>query len=212
MSHGLLLVVEGPDGVGKSTVISGVANHFQTLDIRHSVFSFPGREQGTLGKLVYDVHHCPKLFDIEEMSATANQALHLAAHLDAIERRIGPLLPDGEHVLLDRFWWSTWVYGVVGGASIEVLKALIEAERIHWGCLQPSLVVLIDRDEPINRADDMNVWGRIRSEYLALATKENAFYPVQVVRNTSAVENTVKCLLDLALPLTFDTRADAPPG
>jgi dTMP kinase len=161
--------------------------------------SFPGREPGTLGRLVYEIHHYPTRFGLEGMSAAANQALHIAAHLDAIERQIAPLLNAGEHVLLDRFWWSTWVYGVVGGASVEVLERLIAAERVQWGPLQPSLVVLLDRDEPINRAETIDVWKRIRSEYLTLASKEKDRYPVEVVQNTATKNETGRHVLDLVL-------------
>ena len=164
LDWGRLLVLEGPDGVGKSSTVRGVAERLRSLAIRHSVLAFPGREPGTLGKLVYDIHHDPKRFGIQGMAEAAKQALHIAAHLDVIERRIGPLLNEGEHVLLDRFWWSTWVYGVVGGVSLNVLEALIEAERIQWGWIRPSLVVLLDRDGPIERDEDINEWGRIRAK------------------------------------------------
>jgi dTMP kinase len=161
--------------------------------------AFPGREPGTLGKLVYDIHHDPKSFDIPRMAEAAKQALHVAAHLDAIERRIGPLLHEGEHVLLDRFWWSTWVYGVIGGVSMNVLEALIEAERIQWGSIQPSLVVLLDRDAPIERDEDMDGWRRIRAEYLMLASKEKKRYPIEIVQNTGNLEQTATRVVDLVL-------------
>ena len=40
------------------------------------------------------------------------------------------------------------------------------------GLIQPSLVVLLDRDAPIERDEDMDGWRRIRAEYLTLASKE----------------------------------------
>jgi thymidylate kinase len=191
-------VFEGPDGVGKSSAVRDVAERLRSLAIRHSVLAFPGHEPGTLGKVVYDIHHDSGRFGIEAMSEAAKQTLHIAAHLDAIERRIGPLLNGGEHVLLDRFWWSTWVYGVVGGVPPRTLDALIEAERIQWGSVQPSLVVLLDRDEPIQRDQDRNDWRRIRAAYLALASKERTHYPVEVVQSTGRAE-TAKRIVDLAL-------------
>jgi dTMP kinase len=199
VTQGRLLVLEGPDGVGKSSTVRDVAERLRSLAIRHSVLAFPGREPGTLGKLVYDIHHDPKCFHISRMAEAAKQALHVAAHLDAIERRIRPLLHEGEHVLLDRFWWSTWVYGVLGGVSIDLLDALIEAERIQWGSVQPSLVVLLDRDAPIERDEDMNGWRRIRTNYLTLAAKEKNRYPIEVVQNTGTLEQTVSRVVALAL-------------
>jgi dTMP kinase len=162
------------------------------------VLSFPGQEPGTLGRAIYDIHHDPARFGIKGMTAAAKQALHIAAHIDAIEEKIVPRLETGEHVLLDRFWWSTWVYGIVGGVPIELLEALVKAELIQWGAVRPSLAVLLDRDEPINSIEDINVWARIRREYLALASKEEDHYPVRVVQNTANAEEAAKRVLDLA--------------
>jgi dTMP kinase len=204
--QGRLLVLEGPDGVGKSSTARDVAERLRSLAIRHSVLAFPGREPGTLGKLVYDIHHDPKSFDIPRMAEAAKQALHVAAHLDAIERRIGPLLHEGEHVVLDRFWWSTWVYGLVGGVSPSILEALIEAERIQWGSIQPSLVILLDRDRPIECDEDLNGWRRIRDGYLTLASKEEDHYPIEVVQNVGTLEQTASRVVDLALSRGFDLK------
>jgi dTMP kinase len=199
VKRGLLLVMEGADGVGKSTTVRGVAERLQSLAIRHSVLTFPGREAGTLGKVVYDLHHDKGRFGITAMSEAAKQALHIAAHLDVIERRIEPVLDTGEHVLLDRFWWSTWVYGLVGGVPSKLLESLIEAERIQWGPVRPSLVVLLDREQPIGRDEDMNYWRRVRAQYLDLASKEKAYYPVEVLKNIAGAEETVDRFVELAL-------------
>jgi thymidylate kinase len=203
VTQGRLLVLEGPDGVGKSSAVRGVAERLRFLRIRHSVFALPGREPNTLGKLIYDIHHDPERYGVEGMTEAAKQALHVAAHLDAIERRIGPLLNEGEHVVLDRFWWSTWVYGIVGGTSHSILEALIEAERIQWGSLQPSLVILLDRDRPIDCDEDLNGWRRIRDGYLMLASKERDHYPIEIVQNAGTLEQTASRIVDLALSRGF---------
>src|SRR5439155_12811025 len=90
--------------------------------------SFPGREIGTLGKLVYEIHHDAAKAGVKAIDPTSLQLLHIAAHIDAIEARILPALKQGRHVVLDRFWWSTLVYGIVNGANKRSLKAMIEVE------------------------------------------------------------------------------------
>jgi dTMP kinase len=60
------------------------------------------------------------------------QTLHVAAHLDAIERKILPALEAGTWVILDRYWWSTWVYGIEQGISSTYLEPVIKAEQARW--------------------------------------------------------------------------------
>src|SRR5713101_3899196 len=106
---GNLIIFEGPDGSGKTTLSSALAETLlaKGMDCEH--LAFPGREDGSLGKQVYRVHHDPRSAGIEALTPTSLQVLHIAAHIDAIESRIFPALHAGKSIILDRFWWSTWV-------------------------------------------------------------------------------------------------------
>src|SRR5262245_29764070 len=90
-----LYVFEGPDCVCKSELSRRFAQHLagSGLDCEH--LAFPGREEGTLGKHVYELHHDPKRYGIQSMDPTSMQLLHIAAHIDVIEHRILPALQAG---------------------------------------------------------------------------------------------------------------------
>jgi dTMP kinase len=102
--EGKLIVFEGPDSVGKSTLCNSVfqivqdAGHVATLE------SFPGKRDGSLGRLVYDLHHDLKRFGISKIDQTSLQLLHIAAHIDLIESIIKPKILQGCSAILDRFW------------------------------------------------------------------------------------------------------------
>ena len=55
--RGKLIVFEGPDGVGKSTICRAVAAALEKLGESCVLMSFPGQEEGTLGEHVYALHH-----------------------------------------------------------------------------------------------------------------------------------------------------------
>jgi thymidylate kinase len=189
-------VFEGPDGVGKSTISAGVAMALRAAGIDCLQLSFPGRESGTLGGLVYGLHHDPSAHGIVDLSSTARQALHVAAHLDVMERVILPALQAGKHVILDRYWWSTRVYGESSGVTAATLEALIEPELRLWND-QPTLVFLVDRAEPINRDEDMSYWCKRRQLYAKLAEGESKRNKVSLLVNTSEAVRAIKQVVDV---------------
>lgn len=100
---GRLLVIEGPDGVGKTTICRALAEQLLRRGDDLLQLSFPGKQPGSLGELVYRVHHDEGPHRVDDMSMLARQTLHVAAHIDAIDRHILPALKEGKTILLDRY-------------------------------------------------------------------------------------------------------------
>ncbi len=190
-SRGRLIVFEGPDGVGKSTVAAAVSDRLEAKGVALRTLSFPGRSDGTLGRLVYDVHHDPARFGIERMDQTSLQVLHIAAHIDTIENTIRPLIESGVWVILDRYWWSTWVYGAAYGVPRNSLEAMISLELKHWATIQPDLMFLIDREEPVRAESDSEQYRALRALYTDIATREKARHAVHTLTNEGALIKTV---------------------
>lgn len=176
-----LFVFEGPDSVGKTSIATALASRLNSAGKPTSYFSFPGKEQGTLGHLIYQLHHDSSYYGINFVTPTALQALHLAAHLDVIERCLNPLLEQGINVVLDRYWWSTFVYGAADSADLSVLNKLIGIEKSMWRRL-PDHVFLLDRARPIEE-DDSPSFQYHRQLYDQLAFKETDKYPISKIKN-----------------------------
>ena len=187
LEAGKLIVFEGPDGVGKSTLARCVVARLRERGIGSEYATFPGKRPGTIGPVVYEIHHDQVRFGIEQLSPTSLQALHIAAHLDAIERSIVPALSEGAWVILDRFWWSTWVYGCVSGVDRSVLDAMIGVERVQWKGTQPDVLFLVDRSKsPTYHEDEV-----LRNEYRTLYDSEQSGYPIRMVQNDAPIAITV---------------------
>ena len=192
--RGALYVFEGPDGVGKSELAERLAQVLSASSVDCELLAFPGREPGTLGSLVYSLHHAPDRLGVQGLSATALQAMHIAAHIDAIEARILPAIKAGKSIILDRYWWSTKVYGLVGGANAEVIEQLIRAEMLSWGAVKPSVLFLIRRMQPL-RDEPMREWRRWSSAYKDLAAAERDSYPIRTIDNNGAIEEALHAIL-----------------
>lgn len=181
---GALYVLEGPDGVGKSTIAQELADQLRREGVDVVLLSFPGRERGSLGKLVYALHHDSNSLGVTQVSPTSLQVLHIAAHVDSIDRTIRPAIEDGKTVILDRFWWSAVAYGSSDGVPPETLAALVALEKTAWGPLLPDAAFLITREQPFRAELSPAKWAKVCKAYKRLAGSEREFYPVKAVENS----------------------------
>lgn len=193
--RGKLFVLEGPDGVGKSTLAYSLTERLNARGIPCDHFAFPGREAGTLGRHIYDFHHNPIQFGVKSVNPTSVQVLHIAAHLDTIERDILPTLQRGRSIVLDRFWWSTWVYGRVSGVDRLTLEAMLNVEFKYWNEVLPTIVFLLGRSAPIGKEGPIDTWKRLGAAYYELAEEQRHRYQVQIVQNDRDIAETLDDIL-----------------
>lgn len=195
-TNGRLIVFEGVDAAGKSTISAEVYAAFIAKHVPASVLSFPGKSPGSIGQLVYRIHHDPENFGVKQLTPTSLQALHVAAHLDAIQRVIIPRLENGETVILDRYWWSTWAYGVADGVDARILDLLIQAEVVSWSGWMPTALFYVTRNQPL-RDEAMDKWTACKRAYETLVKRETGLYPIHVIENETHVEESVGKVIEL---------------
>lgn len=197
-SGGRLIVFEGPDGVGKTTLAGRLLLSLERDGIKCQAASFPGRDAGTLASHIYDLYHRPKDFGIKSLNHHAVQLLLTAAHIEVIECGVLPALRRGRVVILDRFWWSTWVYGRASGVSPAVLHSLIALEHLAWGNVQPAATFLVTRvaQRRSRKTATEPDGSRIASLYRGLARKQVDLckYPISTLANDRSIADAVVTL------------------
>jgi dTMP kinase len=202
-NRGRFITFEGLDGCGKSTQMEKLANVLRAQGLSVVMTREPG---GTatgekIRRLLLDTATAG-------LSPMAEMALMFASRAQHIAEVIQPALAEGRIVLCDRFTDSTEAYQ--GGGRKLGSEPVLELHRILCRDLQPDLTILMDSDASAsverarrrNKADaarngrskhDENrfeqesraFFGRVRSAYLAIASRETQRVAVVDARGTA---------------------------
>jgi thymidylate kinase len=195
LKPGMLIVFEGPDGSGKTTLAKLLEKSLTNDGIQCLTLAFPGNQSGTLGHHVYEIHHNYSKYNINNIDPASIQILHLAAHVDAIKNFIIPILERGDTIILDRFWWSMWVYGIDNSVDRESLELMIEIEALNWGNHLPSVAFLIERDQPLREDMSPDRWQKLKTYYYDIFELEKSKYPAHVITNDRPPEEALKSII-----------------
>ena len=139
----MFVVVEGPEGAGKSTLVRWLAGQVRAEG--HGVLTV--REPG--GTPIAEAARKLALKSRHDRAFGAELFLFLAARADLVERVIRPALADGQIVIADRFGLSTLAYQVAGRG---LPQADVEAAlRVATGGLSPDLTLILDVPVAVGR-------------------------------------------------------------
>lgn len=202
---GSLFVFEGPDGIGKTILSNAFSTYLNSIGRKCSCFSFPGNGSGTLGKHIYEIHHELSDVGITTINPTSLQLLHVASHIDAIESEILPALRSGNSIVLDRFWWSTIVYGSVYGANSDSLNKLIEIEKTHWAEFQPACIYYLKRQNTL-KPSAVKHWDELLEAYEKLILQESKSSRIELITNESSPQDALAQIIEVYENITKENR------
>ena len=170
---GKFIVLDGPDGCGKSTHIELLGQRLNEQGISISRFRDPG--DTAIGEKIREILLNPEHLS---MSTETEVLLYMAARAQLWVEKIAPALRENRCVILDRWLSSTFAYqGWAGGFGMEkVIKIATDCLERVW----PDLTIILDVDlktaaQRLNRQlDRMEAKGdryhrKVREGFLELA-------------------------------------------
>ncbi len=217
--RGLFIVLEGPDGAGKSVQARGLAERLERRGLPVTYSREPGGTE--LGEqvrhLVNDPGPTPR-------GPKADVLLYTAARAQHVDEVIRPALDDGRIVVCDRYATSTMAYqGYGSGMDLELLA---QVQSWATGGLRPDLVILLDVSprtgllrrargsaEELTRWEDVSRFDlafhtRVREGYLTMAAADPARWVVlDGSGEVAEVAAEIDRLVDEALTRAGSARA-----
>ena len=156
---GLFIVMEGPDGSGKTTQINLLEQYLKEAGYECLITREPG---GTvIGEEVRELVLNP---EYKEMSPVTEMLLYAASRAQLVHEVIGPALEAGRIVISDRFVDSSIVYqGIARNLGISTVAA-VNAPGI--GIYRPDGIFFIDLSEAegIRRKKNQKKLDRMEQE------------------------------------------------
>lgn len=193
--NGVLIVFEGGEGAGKTTISELIYSHLKQRKLPVVKTREPGGCE--LGEQVRELVLCQSRYDL---SARAELLLFLAARAQHVHEVILPALQKGNIVLCDRFHDSTIVYQGIGrNLGVNSVKEMsswaangVDADLTFYLDVSPQ--VAAQRLHKRNYSDRIEAEGeifhqRIREGFLQLASKKRSDQSVILNGERSLEEN-----------------------
>ncbi|MHC4166074.1 MAG: dTMP kinase [Planctomycetota bacterium] len=192
---GKFIVLDGPDGCGKSTQAGLLVDWVRDNGVRTSRFRDPG--DTAIGEKIREILLNPEHM---AMNTRTELLLYMAARAQLWGERIAPALQENQCVVLDRWLSSTCAYqGHAGGFGADKVVAIAAdcLERV-W----PDLTIILDVN--LNAAaarldrqlDRMEAKGgsyhrAVREGFLQLAKDRDDFLVVDASADIQTVHESV---------------------
>jgi len=202
--QGKFIVLDGPDGCGKSTQAGLLVQWLEGLGVPTSRFRDPG--DTSIGEKIREILLNPEHL---AMDTRTELLLYMAARAQLWAEKISPALEGNRCVVLDRWLSSTYAYqGFAGGFGTN------KVIRIATDCLErvwPDLTIILDVDLKTaagrldRQLDRMEAKGdgyhqKVRKGFLQLAEEHENML---VVDATAGIETVHKKILQLISETSF---------
>jgi dTMP kinase len=184
-NRGILITIEGIDGVGKTTHAKMLADFlngkgYDVVQLREPTDGFWGKKIKKLTK------HGRNVTPKEECQ------WFLKDRMEDVQNNISPALKNGKIVIMDRYYYSTMAYQ--GALGLDLNKIREANEKF---APKPDLVLILDvppevglaritnnRKEELNYFETLEYQGKVRELFLSMESYDN----VQILDGNSSID------------------------
>ncbi len=193
---GKFIVLDGPDGCGKTTQAKLLTQWLQARGISTNNFRDPG--DTPIGEKIREILLSPQHI---AMSTRAELLLYMAARAQLWQEKLVPAIREKTCIILDRWVSSTCAYqGHAGGVGMHnVIKLAEDSLSMPW----PDMTIILDADVKTTagrlpgRPDRMEAkppeyHEKVRQGFLELAEQRENFFVVDAAGDIETVHEKVK--------------------
>jgi len=218
MSRGRFIVVEGAEGVGKSTQSARLAAFLGSRGITAELLREPG------GTAVGEGIRRLVLASGEAIPRETELLLIVAARAAFVRKRVEPALSEGIWVVSDRYDLSTFAYQGHGrGIDLDWIE---QVNRYATAGLAPDLYLVLDlpvrdgmtrlerKDRPLDRieSETLGFLRKVRQGYVELADSVACAELVSASGSPDEVEARIRDVVTGYFPGTFPVRGSGGTG
>jgi dTMP kinase len=137
MRKGRFIVIDGPDGCGKSTQVNLLSKYLRQQGHKVLLVREPGST--SISEAIRKILLSPRY---KKMTSLTELFLYLASRVQLVYEVIRPSLQENKIVISDRFLSSTIVYqGYAGNIGMGVVKRIWQ---MTMGSFCPDMTILLD--------------------------------------------------------------------
>jgi dTMP kinase len=141
----MFVVIDGPDGVGKTTIIQGLKQRFIEKGVKLECVNDPSSDVD----IAKDIRSILKT-KCKSMHKSTRLLLYLAARVELLYKSILPAIKEDKLVLCDRYYASTYAYQGMDESTqnLNILNSILSLSK------SPDLEIIITRDRPFRDTID----------------------------------------------------------
>lgn len=132
---GRFIVIDGPDGAGKTTQLARLKEHLERLGLQVQMVRDPG------GTQVGDRIRAILLDRGSSMDAMTEMLLFMASRAQLVRERVFPAMREGKVVLCDRFITATVAYQGAAGVDRD---QILHVGNLAVDGIWPDLTIILD--------------------------------------------------------------------